>query len=32
MGRKNKNIATFAFPIEEDNNYISGFYTESIIN
>ena len=31
MGRKKKNIDTFACPVEEDNNDISGFSDEPII-
>ena len=31
MGRKKKNIDTFACPVEEDNNDISGFSDETII-
>ena len=31
MGRKNKSIDTFACPVEEDNNDISGFSDEPII-
>ena len=31
MGRKNKSINTFACPVEEDDNDISGFSDEPII-
>ena len=31
MGRKNKSINSFACPVEEDNNDISGFSDEPII-